>query len=203
MEMLISYLYQSIKNNNYSVGIMKCKVSEAKPFGYNGTYDDYIESIASFCSFATGVCADGNHEMRYITTHPMIDAGQTSYVEKDYLCFQDKPWYFSGVHPRKNDRKHKRSMIGNDVWLGVNVVITNGADIGNGVIAGANAVITTDIPDYAVVGGVPARIIRYRYTETQSEQLNKIGWWNWTDEEIRGRFDDFYLPINEFIQKYI
>ena len=62
--------------------------------------------------------------------------------------------------------------------------------------------ITKDVPDYAVVAGVPARIIRYRYTPKQINELNQIAWWNWTDDEIRDRYDDFYLPVDEFIEKY-
>ena len=62
--------------------------------------------------------------------------------------------------------------------------------------------ISKDIPDYAVVVGVPARIIRYRYTKEQIETLNKIAWWNWTDEKIRECFDDFYLEIEKFIKKH-
>ncbi|MBR6669381.1 MAG: CatB-related O-acetyltransferase, partial [Ruminococcus sp.] len=92
-------------------------------------------------------------------------------------------------------KKLKRSKIGNDVWFGKNVLITNGANIGNGVIAGAGAVITKDVPDYAIVGGVPARIIRYRYTPEQIEALNKIQWWNWSDDEIRERYDDFFISL--------
>lgn len=81
------------------------------------------------------------------------------------------------------------------------MIITNGANIGNGVIAGANAVITKDVPDYAVVG-CPARIIRYRYEKHQIEALNRITWWDWRDDEIRDRYDDFFLPIEDFIEKY-
>lgn len=83
------------------------------------------------------------------------------------------------------------------------MLITNSANIGNGVIAGAGAVITKDVPDYAVVVGVPARIIRFRYTLEEIDALNKIAWWGWSDEEIRERFDDFYLPIEDFIKKYL
>ena len=88
------------------------------------------------------------------------------------------------------------------MWLGRNVLITNSSNIGNGVIAGAGAVITKDVPDYAVVAGVPARIIRYRYTQEEIEALNRIAWWNWSDEKIRENYDDFYLGVKEFIYKY-
>ena len=90
----------------------------------------------------------------------------------------------------------------NVFWLGRNVIITNGANIGNGVIAGAGAIITKDVPDYAVVLGVPARIVRYRYTKEQIEKLNKIAWWNWSDEVIRKRYNDFFIKIDEIIEKY-
>lgn len=99
-------------------------------------------------------------------------------------------------------RNLKKCKIGNDVWLGKDVLITNGADIGNGVVAGAGAVITKDVPDYAVVAGVPARIIRYRYEEEEIEALNRIAWWNWPDEKIRENYEDFYLDIKEFIRKH-
>ena len=71
------------------------------------------------------------------------------------------------------------------------------------VIAGAGAVITKDVPDYAVVVGIPARIIRYRYTQEQINALNVIAWWNWTDEKIREHYDDFYLNVEEFIHKFL
>lgn len=93
-------------------------------------------------------------------------------------------------------------MVGNDVWLGRNVLITNSANIGNGVIAGAGAVITKDVPDFAVVAGSPARIIRYRYTQEQIMALNKIAWWNWPDEKIREYYDDFFEKVELFIAKH-
>ena len=160
-----------------------------------------IESIGNFCSFAPGVDVVDKHDVNFITTHPIINGGHLPI--EDYSKYNDRVWYFDGIQPHKTEFKHERITIGHDVWLGRNVTITNYSNIGNGVIAGAGAVITKDVPDYAVVAGVPARIIRYRYTPEQIEALNKIQWWNWSDEEIRERFDDLYLPIDEFIQKYI
>lgn len=62
--------------------------------------------------------------------------------------------------------------------------------------------ITKDVPDYAVVAGVPARVIRYRYKKDEIEALNRIAWWNWPDEKIRENYEDFYLDIKEFIRKH-
>lgn len=164
---------------------------------------EYIAKIGAFCSFAEGVDAVPNHEMKYITTHPMLYHGQQyeGYSYK-YENFKNCKWYFEGVHPKDCVTKRHRSIIGNDVWLGRNVTITNGVNIGNGVIAGAGAIITKDIPDYAVVVGSPARIIRYRYSNEQIKALNRIQWWNWTDDKIRANYDDFYLPIDQFIAKH-
>jgi len=164
-----------------------------------------IESIGAFCSFAEGVCVHGNHSMEYVTTHPMLYKGSINNPLDNQLPYEEyneAPWYFDGVCPKgRGDDRAKRITIGNDVWLGRNVVIVNYSNIGNGVIAGAGAIITHDIPDYAVVAGVPARIIRYRYNQEQIAALNEIKWWDWPDWLIRERFDDFYLPIDEFIER--
>lgn len=168
----------------------------------------YIESIGAFCSFSFGVEVVGNHEMRYITTHPMISAGLmfNDNVSNTFIKYNDHKGevaFFDGINPlEQHARKIKRCKIGNDVWLGRNVIVTNYADIGNGVIAGAGAVITKDVPDYAIVVGAPARIIKYRFSENEIESLNKIAWWNWSDEVIRERYEDLHIPIKEFIEKY-
>lgn len=168
----------------------------------------YIESIGAFCSFAPGVDVVFNHEMNHLTTHPIIYMGASMpefQNPQDYKGAGKTPeWYFEGVYPRRENLAiTRRSRIGNDVWLGRNVIVTNYANIGNGVIAGAGTVITQDIPDYAIVVGAPARIIRYRYSSEEIESLNKIAWWDWSDGDIRERYDDLYLPVGEFIRKYL
>lgn len=169
---------------------------------YENQYN--IQSIGAFCSFAAGTAVVSNHEFRYVTTHPMIYAGVNGETFVPYSTFIDMPNYVPGIQPiREKVKRVKKSVIGNDIWLGHNVIITNYANIGNGVIAAAGAVITKDVPDYAVVAGVPARIIRYRYSPEQIEALNKICWWDWPDEKIRACYEDFYLPIEEFIQKHL
>ncbi len=186
----LRYPYYSTQIGKYSYGAL-CK------------NHIFIKRIGAFCSFAEGAEVVGNHETHFISTHPMFYEGKSvKGLEYDYLNAKCCDWYFSDVIPKGMVEENRRITIGNDVWLGRNVIVTNSSNIGNGVIAGAGAVITRDVPDYAVVGGVPARIIRYRYTPEQIEALNRISWWDWPDEIIRERYDDFYLPIEDFISKY-
>lgn len=168
--------------------------------------NELVESVGAFCSFAIGSNAVGNHCIDCISTHPFvyIDKG-TNPLFKDYEEYSRFPWYVDlggKVKPKGKAHRFTRSKIGNDVWIGRNALLTNGADIGNGAIVGAGSVVTKDVPDYAVVAGTPARILRYRYLPEQIEKLNKICWWDWDDEEIRSRYSDFFLPVEEFIEKY-
>ena len=76
-------------------------------------------------------------------------------------------------------------VIGNDVWIGYEAVILAGVTIGDGAVIGARAVVTKDIPPYTIVGGVPAKPIRKRFTQETIDLLLKIKWWNWPEERIR------------------
>lgn len=99
--------------------------------------------------------------------------------------------------------------IGNDVWIGANVVVLSGVKIGNGVIVAANAVVSSDIPDYAIVGGVPSKIIKYRFSEEVRNKLNSDAWWDWDYNIIKNKkelftesFDfDKYLELTKDINK--
>ena len=61
---------------------------------------------------------------------------------------------------------------------------------------------THDVPDYCLVGGVPAKIIKRKCTEEEAAQMNKIAWWDWDDEKVDDCYEDFKLPIPEFIKKH-
>lgn len=210
-------IYDELKNNvleyipEKKLVELSCNTVKRKEWTNRGKYSYgplcnhwLVERVGAFSSFAVGCDVVANHLIGGISTHPFLYLGKENNElhAKRYVDRKNEEWYFDGILPKKGATKLKKSLIGNDVWLGKNVLITNGANIGNGVIAAAGAVITKDVPDYAVVGGVPAKIIKYRYTPEQIEALNRIEWWNWSDDEIRERYDDFYLPIEEFIVKY-
>jgi len=92
-------------------------------------------------------------------------------------------------------------VIGNDVWIGDSVTILSGVKIGDGAIVGANAVITKDCKPYGVYAGNPARLKKYRLGSGTIKKLLCIKWWEWDDQTICGRINDFY-NIKEFAQKY-
>lgn len=123
-------------------------------------------TIGKFCSIGPHVVIGlGNHPVRgFVSTSPKL-----------FL-----KGYFS---PRERYDQFPRVEIGNDVWIGANATLVNGIKVGDGAVIGANAVVTTDVPPYAIYGGIPAKLIRFRFKEEQREFLLKFKWWekgaNW------------------------
>jgi len=92
--------------------------------------------------------------------------------------------------------------IGHDVWLGQDVVILSGKTIGNGAVVAANSVVVRDIAPYAIYGGNPVSLITYRFNRAQIDALERIAWWNWSDELIIERMPYFDGPVEIFIEMF-
>lgn len=143
--------------------------------------DDDKVVIGKYCSFAYGVTivASGEHNFRGVANYPFAAVWEHD-VNRD-------------THTKGN------VFIGNDVWIGANVTILSGVNIGNGAVVAAGAVVTSSVPPYAIVGGVPARIIKYRFSTDIIENLLKVAWWHWTPGKIRNHMEWFYLPVEKFL----
>lgn len=94
------------------------------------------------------------------------------------------------------DSTPEKVVINNDVWIGMKSTIMGGVTVGNGAIIAAHSVVTKDVPPYAVVGGVPAKIIKYRFTEDIIEGLQKSEWWNQPDDVLRENITVFQQELN-------
>lgn len=95
-------------------------------------------------------------------------------------------------------RKNIPVVIGNDVWIGANVSILPGVHIGDGAVLAAGAVVNKDVEPYEIVGGVPAKHIKYRFDAEQRKILLSVKWWEWPHEEIERNIEMFYNPNRMF-----
>lgn len=154
--------------------------------------------IGKFCSIAHNVnfiIDEGFHSLSKITNFPLINNLLT---ENEYFNELKKNEYLLSVKQKSG------IIIGHDVWIGMGVYILPGAKVGNGVTIAANSVITKDIPDYCVVAGSPAKIIRKKHSDDIIKKLNQIAWWNWEINIIKQQMKDFYeLDIEQFVLKNI
>jgi phosphonate metabolism protein (transferase hexapeptide repeat family) len=117
------------------------------------------------------------------------------------------PEYYSADavrdHAFFDRRKQDRAVIGNDVWIGHGVIVLPGVKVGDGAVLAAGAVVTKDVQPYTIVGGIPAKFIRERFTRTIAERLTSIAWWNWPFETIMERLADFQSSdIEAFCERW-
>jgi virginiamycin A acetyltransferase len=134
--------------------------------------------IGKFCSIACGakfLFNGANHTLNSLSTYPFPVMAN----EWDLQVPVTDAW------DNKGD-----IIVGNDVWIGFEAVIMAGVTIGDGAIIGSRAVVTKDVEPYSIVGGIPAKLIRKRFTDSKIAELLELKWWNWDEEKIKQKLPE-------------
>ena len=134
--------------------------------------------IGNFCSIAAGVkfIINNEHYTNYISTYPF----------KVKINHENREAYSKGD-----------IIIDDDVWIGLDAKVMSGVHIGQGAVIAAGAVVTKDVPPYAIVGGVPAKVLKYRFTEEIIEELIKVDYSKFNDDIIKDHLLDLYKDVKE------
>ena len=174
---------QDVYLGNY-VSLTNVKIGSHSYVNSNTIIRDTV--IGKFCSIAANVkIVMGSHPTNFISTHPSFYANN-----KVFKTFA-KETLVQEFFPVE---------IGNDVWIGEEVMIPGGIKIGDGAVVASRAVVTKDVEPYSVVGGVPAKHIKYRFTKEEIKELLKYKWWKKNDDWLERNYKIFQ-NTNHFFNK--
>ena len=134
--------------------------------------------VGKFCSIACGakfLFTSANHTMHSISTYPFP------------IFFEE--WGLDVANITSAWDNKGDIVVGNDVWIGYEAVVLSGVTIGDGAIIGTRAVVTKDVPPYTIVGGIPAKPIRKRFSDEVISRLLELQWWNWSENRFKENID--------------
>ena len=153
--------------------------SSMEKYSYLGRNSALIcTDVGRYCSIGDEVKIGlGIHTLSHLSTSPLFTEKQngtgSSWVDIDMA------------------NPYKRVTVGNDVWIGERVMIMGGVNIGDGAVIGAGAIVTKDVPSYAIVAGVPAKVIKYRFSDDIIQKLLQLKWWSFDEESLKHHLDLF------------
>lgn len=187
--------YSLVRSEKSDTQLGKCTKVAAPFFLYGVRLGDYSYVaknasvsncvIGKFCSIGPNFCCGmGIHPTKGVSTSPMFYS--TARQNGTTLCEVDKV------------EESKRTMIGNDVFIGANVTVLDGVRIADGAVIGAGAVVANDIPSYAIAVGVPAKVVKYRFDDRSIKALMEKQWWNESEEELK-RVERYFWDIDSFL----
>ncbi|MFL0198434.1 CatB-related O-acetyltransferase [Clostridium sp. WILCCON 0269] len=176
------YLKNVITRDNIKVGnytIYNDYYNDPRDFEKNNVLYQYPINndkliVGKFCSIACKakfLMTSGNHTIKSLSTYT-------------FPIFYEE-WGLDVSHITDAWDNKGDIIIGNDVWIGYDAIIMSGVKIGDGAIIGTRAIVTNDVPPYAIVGGIPAKVIKKRFSDDIILKLLKIKWWDWPDEKIQ------------------
>jgi phosphonate metabolism protein (transferase hexapeptide repeat family) len=148
-------------------------------------------AVGKFCSVA-------NHARLNPSNHPTWRATQHhfTYRSAKFGLGPDDDAFFAW-------RREHPVTLGHDVWIGHGALVMPGVTVGTGAVVASGAVVTKDVPDYAIVAGVPARIIKYRFPAELREKLLALAWWDWEHARLAAALRDFReMSAEAFVEKY-
>lgn len=214
-DILIQFLLKlKFRNNNVTIG-KNCVLNNKSFFeGYNALYNNisFLNSRLGLGSYIANnshinytnigkFCAIGENVRTYVGLHPTsnflsIHPSFFSLQKQSNFTFVENQLF--DEHKFLDFERKYVCEIGNDVWIGNNVTILDGISIGDGAIIATGAIVTKNVEPYTVVGGIPAKIIKKRFTNEQIDKLINLKWWDWDFYKLK-HIAQNYQSIDHFL----